>query len=134
MGERVEINCVCDDRSQLLIWRFSDRTEVPQAKDSNEVHFTRPSKNAQARRRGATLVIPKFSVDLNQAVFYCIRDAGNRNANPQKEVTLIGRVLLILYPSVWYISYMYGSYIYHFDTSDQRKPQDYISHIALTTG
>ena len=25
-------------------------------------------------------------------------------------------------------------YIYHFDTSDQRKPQGYISHIALTTG
>ena len=25
-------------------------------------------------------------------------------------------------------------HIYHFDTSDQRKPQGYISHIALTTG
>ena len=24
--------------------------------------------------------------------------------------------------------------IYHFDTSDQRKPQGYISHISLTTG
>jgi len=24
--------------------------------------------------------------------------------------------------------------LYHFDTSDQRKPQGYISHIALTTG
>ena len=24
--------------------------------------------------------------------------------------------------------------IYHFDTSDQRKPQGYISHITLTTG
>ena len=24
-------------------------------------------------------------------------------------------------------------YIYHFDTSDQRKTQGYISHIALTT-
>ena len=23
--------------------------------------------------------------------------------------------------------------IYHFDTSDQRRPQGYISHIALTT-
>ena len=25
-------------------------------------------------------------------------------------------------------------YIYHFDTSDQKKSQGYISHIALTTG
>jgi len=106
VGERVEINCVCDDRSQLLIWRFSDRTEVPQAKDSNQVHFTRPSKNAQARRRGATLVIPKFSVDLHETVFYCIRDAGNRNANPQKEVTLIGKSYTVLqYCTILHTSY-----------------------------
>ena len=26
-----------------------------------------------------------------------------------------------------------SAYIYHFDTSDQRKPQGYISHISLTT-
>ena len=26
------------------------------------------------------------------------------------------------------------THIYHFDTSDQRKPQGYISHISLTTG
>ena len=32
----------------------------------------------------------------------------------------------------WYELVEY-THIYHFDTSDQRKPQGYISHIALTT-
>ena len=29
---------------------------------------------------------------------------------------------------------LYNYIIYHFDTSDQRKSQGYISHISLTTG
>ena len=32
------------------------------------------------------------------------------------------------FPDVWYTA------LHLFDTSDQRKPQGYISHIALTTG
>ena len=47
---------------------------------------------------------------------------------------------LNLYKSHYLTNYFIGgmhihiySKIYHFDTSDQRKPQDYISHIALTT-
>ena len=35
---------------------------------------------------------------------------------------------------VWVPSHSWHNYIYHFDTSDQRKSQGYISHIALTTG
>ena len=91
----MEIKCVCDDESQLLIWRFRNGSKVPQsteAKNTANVYFRRSARNLQARKKGSTLVIPEFSVDLNQTVFRCQRDAG-RSANPKIDVTLFGKFL-----------------------------------------
>jgi len=95
VGDKIEINCVCDDESQLLIWRFKNGSKVPrltEAKNTANVYFRRSARNLQARKKGSTLVIPEFSVDLNQTVFRCQRDAG-RKANPKIDVTLFGKFL-----------------------------------------
>ncbi|XP_065904635.1 receptor-type tyrosine-protein phosphatase S-like isoform X2 [Dysidea avara] len=94
VGERIEINCKCDDDSELLVWRFRNGNKVPQtteakeAKNTNGVYFTRPKRDSQAKKRGSTLVIPEFSVDLNQSVFRCVKDGG-KNAKPRTPVKLI---------------------------------------------
>jgi len=92
VGDKIEINCVCEDKSETLIWRFSDGRKVPQStekKNTSSVYLKCPTKNLQARKKGSTLVVPQFSADLNQSVFRCQRLGDERrNADPKLEVTL----------------------------------------------